>query len=58
MSALTERAVIAMYHLQQTRAWTDNIIEGVEGSWPLPACTAASSIRRRCASSTSPATRG
>ena len=30
MSALTERAVIAMYHLQQTRAWTRNIIEGFE----------------------------
>jgi adenylate cyclase len=30
MSALTERAVIAMYHLQQTRAWTANILEGVE----------------------------
>jgi adenylate cyclase len=30
MSALTERAVLAMYHLQEARAWTDNIIEGVE----------------------------
>jgi adenylate cyclase len=30
MSALTERSVIAMYHLQQARAWTENIIEGVE----------------------------
>jgi len=30
MSALTERSVIAMYHLQQGRAWTRNIIEGVE----------------------------
>jgi len=30
MSALTEQAVIAMYHLQQTRAWTGNIIEGFE----------------------------
>jgi len=30
MSALTERAVIAMYHLQQTKAWTANILEGVE----------------------------
>ena len=30
MSALTERSVIAMYHLQQTRAWTGNIIEGFE----------------------------
>jgi adenylate cyclase len=30
MSALSERAVIAMYHLQQTRAWTRNIIEGLE----------------------------
>ena len=30
MSALTERAVIAMYHLQQTRAWTASIIEGLE----------------------------
>ena len=30
MSALTERSVIAMYHLQQGRAWTKNIVEGVE----------------------------
>ena len=30
MSALTERSVIAMYHLQQTHAWTTNIIEGLE----------------------------
>jgi adenylate cyclase len=30
MSALTERAVIAMYHLQQARAWTSNIIDGFE----------------------------
>jgi adenylate cyclase len=30
MVALTERAVIAMYHLPQTRAWTGNIIEGFE----------------------------
>jgi len=30
MSALTERAVIAMYHLHQMRAWTANILEGVE----------------------------
>ena len=30
LSALTERSVIAMYHLQQTRAWTGNIIEGFE----------------------------
>ena len=30
MSALTERAVVAMYHLQQMHAWTTNIIEGLE----------------------------
>jgi len=30
MSALTERSMMAMYHLQQLRAWTENIIEGVE----------------------------
>jgi adenylate cyclase len=30
MSVLTERAVMAMYHLQQTRAWTGGIIEGLE----------------------------
>jgi adenylate cyclase len=30
MSVLNERAVIAMYHLQQTRAWTAGIIEGLE----------------------------
>jgi adenylate cyclase len=33
MSVLTERAVVAMYHLQQARAWTANLIEGVE--WQL-----------------------
>jgi class 3 adenylate cyclase len=30
MSERTERAVLAMYHLQQTRAWTANLIEGLE----------------------------
>jgi adenylate cyclase len=30
MSALTERAVVAMYHLQQSRAWTADIIESLE----------------------------
>lgn len=30
MSALIERAVVAMYHLQQMRAWTADIIEGLE----------------------------
>ena len=30
MSILTERAVLAMYHLQQGRAWTAGIIEGME----------------------------
>ena len=30
MSALSEQVVIGMYHLQQTRAWTGNIIEGLE----------------------------
>ena len=57
MSLLTERSVLAMYHLQQARAWTGNIIENLEVASPTPACTAGSSIRRRCASSTSAATR-
>ncbi len=30
MSVLTERAMIGMYHIQQTQAWTANLIEGVE----------------------------
>jgi adenylate cyclase len=30
MSPLSERTVLAMYHLQQGRAWTRNIIEGIE----------------------------
>ncbi len=30
MSALTEQCVIAMYHMQQTQAWTVNLIDGVE----------------------------
>ncbi len=31
MSAATERALVAMYHMQQMQAWTTNIIEGLEG---------------------------
>lgn len=30
MSALTEQSLLAMYHLQQTKAWTRNLVEGVE----------------------------
>jgi len=30
MSILSEQALIAMYHLQQTQTWTTNLIEGVE----------------------------
>jgi len=30
MSALTEAAVIAMYHMQQTKAWTRNLVDGLE----------------------------
>ncbi len=30
MSVLTEQAMVAMYHLQQARAWTGGIIEGLE----------------------------
>jgi adenylate cyclase len=30
MSVLMERAIMGMYHLQQTRAWTGGIIEGLE----------------------------
>jgi len=30
ISVLTERAIIGMYHLQQTRAWTTDIIRGLE----------------------------
>jgi adenylate cyclase len=30
ISTLSEQAVLAMYHAQQTRAWTANIIEGFE----------------------------
>ena len=30
MSVLTERAVVAMYHMQQTRAWSAGIIDGLE----------------------------
>jgi adenylate cyclase len=30
ISVLSERSVIAMYHLQQRQAWTMNIIEGIE----------------------------
>ena len=32
MSVLYERAVVAMYHLQQSRAWTGELIEGIEMS--------------------------
>ncbi len=30
MSILTEEGVIAMYHMQQAKAWTRNLVEGVE----------------------------
>jgi hypothetical protein len=30
MSVLTEKALMGMYHLQETQAWTANIIEGLE----------------------------
>jgi adenylate cyclase len=30
MSALTEQAMLGMYHLQQTKAWTRNLVDGVE----------------------------
>jgi adenylate cyclase len=30
MSGLSERSMIAMYHLQQARAWTQNVVDGVE----------------------------
>lgn len=30
MSVLSERSVIAMYHLQQAKAWTRNLVDGVE----------------------------
>jgi len=30
MSVLSEQALMGMYHLQQTHAWTTNIIEGLE----------------------------
>jgi adenylate cyclase len=30
MSVLTEQAVVGMYHLQQTKAWTSNLVTGVE----------------------------
>ena len=37
MSVLYERAVVAMYHLQQSRAWTAELIEGLEMSLAQPA---------------------
>lgn len=30
MSELTERATLAMYHMQQAKAWTRNLMDGVE----------------------------
>ena len=58
MSAATERAVIAMYHMQQMRAWTTNIIEGLEGMLAdAVAAPRARSTRRRCASFDITATR-
>ena len=30
MNDISERAVVDLYHLQQTKAWTANIIEGLE----------------------------
>ena len=57
MSVLTERAVIAMYHVQQTRAWTAGIIEDLEMMLAGAGLHSRPTTRRPCASSTSPATR-
>ena len=59
IAPLSEQAVLAMYHAQQARAWTANIIEGVrgadgEGRDPQP----PSNDNRRSASSISADTRG
>jgi DNA-binding transcriptional MerR regulator len=55
---LAEQALLAMYHAQQARAWTANIIDGFEQLMAKAGTTAASSGSRRSASWTSPATRG
>ena len=55
---VSEAAMLAMYHAQQARAWTANIIDGFEALLDEAGSTAGSSGRPRSASSTSPATRG
>ena len=58
ISPLSERAVLAMYHAQQARAWTANIIEGFEVLMEKAGIHSRLGRSRRSASSTSPATRG
>ena len=53
---LMDQAFLSMYHAQQSRTWTSNIIEGFEQVMDEPGSTASSNGCRRSASSTSRAT--
>ena len=55
LSAVSDEAVISMYHAQQRLAWSVNIVNGIARAMEGAGCTPATRGRRRCASSTSPA---
>ena len=57
MMVRSERAVIGLYRLQQSKVWTANIIEGVETMLAAAGLHSRLELPRPCASSTSPATR-
>jgi hypothetical protein len=58
MAALTERALLAIYHAQQEHAWNENFIREVEHALERSGLRSTRLGPRRCASSTSPATPG
>ena len=55
MNDLNERAVIELYHLLQAKAWTTNIIDGVETTLAAAGLHSRVDHPRPCASWTSPA---
>ena len=50
LAPLEERAILAVFHGQQNRAWMKNFFEGFGSVSRGPACSSASSARRRSAS--------
>jgi reactive intermediate/imine deaminase len=45
LTPLAERAVINLYHLQQTKTWTANIIEGLETVLAAAGCHSADVVK-------------